>query len=149
VLAAGGLVLAHRVAALLEHAPEHGDHLRVVELDALVHFLLLDGGVDQADHAQAVLVAGLHRGLHVCGQGLLEGHGGFSGGSVGSWTGNEEKPATRGVAGFSWKLCEAPRAGGAAGQYRRWRLVTSRAARRAWRFTAAAALRLRSWVGFS
>ncbi len=34
-------------------------------------------------------------------------------------------------------------------QYRRWRLVTSREARRAWRFTAAAALRLRSWVGFS
>ena len=34
-------------------------------------------------------------------------------------------------------------------QYRRWRLVTSRELRRAWRFTAAAALRLRSWVGFS
>ena len=34
-------------------------------------------------------------------------------------------------------------------QYRRWRLVTSRELRRIWRFTAAAALRLRSWVGFS
>ena len=34
-------------------------------------------------------------------------------------------------------------------QYSRWRLVTSRELRRAWRLTAAAALRLRSWVGFS
>src|SRR3546814_14934881 len=34
-------------------------------------------------------------------------------------------------------------------QYRRWRLVTSREVRRAWRFTAEAALRLRPWVGFS
>ena len=45
------------------------------------------------------------------------------------------------------------RAAGFAGlrraQYRRWRLVTSRDERRIWRFTAAAALRLRSWVGFS
>lgn len=38
---------------------------------------------------------------------------------------------------------------GAAAQYMRWRLVTSREVRRAWRFTAAAALRLRSCVGFS
>src|SRR5690606_16440891 len=44
----------------------------------------------------------------------------------------------------------APGYSAAAGdQYRRWRLVTSREVRRAWRFTAAAALRLRSWVGFS
>ncbi len=34
-------------------------------------------------------------------------------------------------------------------QYRRLRLVTSREVRRIWRFTAAAAFRLRSCVGFS
>ena len=51
-----------------------------------------------------------------------------------------KKPATLARAGFLQSE---------AAQYRRWRLVTSRDTRRAWRFTAAAALRLRSWVGFS
>lgn len=64
-----------------------------------------------------------------------------------------EKPATLARAGF--RSSPGARAGRAAAggpggpQYRRWRLVTSRETRRAWRFTAAAALRLRSWVGFS
>ena len=63
-----------------------------------------------------------------------------------------KKPAAHlGAAGL---LRSEPGPGQTAGrgerdQYRRWRLVTSREARRDWRFTAAAALRLRSWVGFS
>ena len=51
-----------------------------------------------------------------------------------------------------WKVrpgMAALTAQGSAYQYNRWRLVTSRELRRSWRFTAAAALRLRSWVGFS
>lgn len=51
-----------------------------------------------------------------------------------------KKPATRSVAGFRSNRVD---------QYNRWRLVTSREERRIWRFTAAAALRLRSCVGFS
>src|SRR5690606_17662588 len=69
-------VLADGVAALLDHLLEHGQHLGVVELDALVHLALLDRGVDQADHAEAGLVAGLHGRLHVFGELLLEGHAG-------------------------------------------------------------------------
>src|SRR5690606_23547847 len=142
-LARGGLVLADRVAALLDHLLQHGQHLGVVELDALVHLALLDGGVHQADDAEAGLVAGLHGRLHVFGEALLEAHRGGSG-SV-----RHEKPATLARAGFTGRPGRGAQRAGGPDQYRRWRLVTSREVRRAWRFTAAAALRLRSWVGFS
>src|SRR3546814_3042692 len=42
-----------------------------------------DLGVGQADHAQGGLVAGLHRGLHVVGEALLEGHRNLRGANVG------------------------------------------------------------------
>src|SRR5690606_8686673 len=78
-------------------------HRRVVELDPLVHLALLDRGVHQADHAQAVLLAGLHRGLHVIGQSLLEGHGALRCGWRGWWKcggQKRKKPATLARAGF-------------------------------------------------
>src|SRR5690606_10100917 len=160
VLAAGGLVLGHRVAALLDHLVQHADHRGIVQLDALVDFLLLDRGVDQPDHGQGFLVAALHGGLHVVGQTLLEAHRTPSkvakskpDGRPGRCRGEHKKPATRRRAGFGALYTMRPRTGGMASaaqaQYRRWRLVTSRDMRRSWRFTAAAALRLRSWVGFS
>ena len=57
-----------------EHLVEHGEHLRVVEHDAFVDFALLDRRVDEADHAEAFLVAALHRGFHVVGESGFEGH---------------------------------------------------------------------------
>jgi hypothetical protein len=63
------------IAPLLQHLLQHGEHLGVVELDALVHLALLDGGVDQADRVQAAALAGLHRGLHVFGQLGFQAHG--------------------------------------------------------------------------
>src|SRR5690606_2683882 len=132
-------------------------HRRVVQLDALVHFLLLDRGIDQPDHAEGFLVAALHGGLHVIGQSLLEAH-------RGSLVSLDRRRAGRFLqrtqkAGHAWacrlQCCSTTAPGrpgttmSAQAQYRRWRLVTSRDMRRIWRFTAAAALRLRSWVGFS
>src|SRR5581483_3317896 len=73
--AARGLELRDRIPPLLEHFLEHAEHLRVVEHDALVDFALLDRGVDEPDHAEAVLVAALHRGFHVVVESLFEGHG--------------------------------------------------------------------------
>src|SRR3546814_5655399 len=127
-----------------------------------------DLGVGQADHAQGGLVAGLHRGLHVVGEALLEGHRNLRGANVGRAAGLkpllQDKQAS-GVALQRQKAGDAcacrlrgyPDAARGARQrkdqsltqYRRWRLVTSSEVRRAWRCTAAAALRLRSWVGFS
>ena len=66
-----------------------------------------------------------------------------------------KKPVTRGVPAFGlprprgFRPNRSPAQRSGLDQYRRWRLVTSRDMRRIWRFTAAAALRLRSWVGFS
>ena len=39
-----------------------GEHLRIVEHDALVDFALLDGGEDQTDGAEPVFLTGAHRG---------------------------------------------------------------------------------------
>src|SRR5690606_21947699 len=129
-------------------------HLRVVQLDPLVDLPLLDRGVHQPDHAEAVLVAALHGGLHVVGELLLEGHGGSWGWGARRRFRRNAKSRRRSRRGRLWLPCEVPGADGRElrrmrDQYSRWRLVTSREARRDWRFTAAAALRLRSWVGFS
>ena len=58
----------------------------VVELDALVDFLLLERGEQQADGAQALGVLGAHRGLHVFGDLVLEAHGRLS------WKAEKQKP---------------------------------------------------------
>src|SRR5690606_36856400 len=73
------------------------------------------------------------------------GHGASPG------AGQRKKPAARVRGRLDAWACATGLAGRREGraQYRRWRLVTSREARRAWRFTAAAALRLGAWVGFS
>jgi hypothetical protein len=61
-------------------------HAGVVELDALVHLTLLDGGERHAHHAEAGLVAGAHGLLHVVAELVLDGHrsgpGREGGGSV-------------------------------------------------------------------
>ena len=49
-------------------------HLGVVEHDALVHFTLLDRGLHHADRSEALGRARAHRGLHVFGDALFEGH---------------------------------------------------------------------------
>ena len=67
-------VLRDRVAPLLEHFIDDDLDAGIVELDALVDFLLLDRGQHQADHAEAILLAGLHRGLHVVGKLGLQAH---------------------------------------------------------------------------
>jgi hypothetical protein len=54
VLAGGLLEGLDAVLALLEQLVDDADHAGVVELDALVHFLLLDGGGQHADGAQAL-----------------------------------------------------------------------------------------------
>ena len=157
------------------------EHLGVVELDALVDFALLERGQDQADHAEAILLAGAHRGLHVIGNAGLERT------SCTSWAvgwmvaanpvrdpgsaARSESPQTQ-TAGAAWAVpaerfspdvaaparCRnhyrsvariATAIAQPLDQYMRWRLVTSRETRRRWRLTAAARLRLRSWVGFS
>src|SRR3546814_19159352 len=51
VAAAGSVELADRVAALLDHLLQHGQHLGVVELDAFIDLALLDRRVVQADAA--------------------------------------------------------------------------------------------------
>src|SRR5690606_21773361 len=102
-----------------------------------------DRGVDQADHAQAGLVAAFHGGLHVFGEALLEAHRWFSV-CINTRSRRRLRVPASGM--------DHDRGAGRAGrpdQYMRWRLVTSREVRRTWRFTAAAALRLRSCVGFS
>src|SRR3546814_15175766 len=104
----------------------------------------------------------------VCSSDLLEGHRNLRGANVGRAAGLkpllQDKRAS-GVALQRQKAGDAcacrlrgyPAAARGARQrkdprlpqYRRWCLVTSREVRRAWRFTAAAALRLRSRGGFS
>jgi hypothetical protein len=65
IFATGPLYCCDRVAALLEHLVEDGQHLSIVELDALVDLALLDRGEHQPDHAEPGLVARLHGGLHI------------------------------------------------------------------------------------
>ncbi len=52
-------ILLDRLTALLHEFFDHGDDLRVVELDALIHLAPLDGGAQHAQrgHARLVLVA--------------------------------------------------------------------------------------------
>jgi hypothetical protein len=75
VLAAGFLERLDAVLALLEHLVDDGDHGRVIQLDAFIHFLLLHGGRQQPDGAQALRVLGAHGGLHVFGDLFFEAHG--------------------------------------------------------------------------
>jgi hypothetical protein len=49
--------------------------LGVVQLDALVHFLALDLGKDQADGGQASGFLGAHGGFHVVGDLIFKAHG--------------------------------------------------------------------------
>src|SRR5256885_716351 len=61
--------------SLLDQLVHDGDDGGVVELDALIDFLLLHRGQQQADGAQAFAVLGAHGGLHVFGDLGLEAHG--------------------------------------------------------------------------
>ncbi|MND09758.1 hypothetical protein D3C83_333410 [compost metagenome] len=47
------------------HLVQHGEHLRVVQLDALIHLALLDGGSDQAQRPEALAILGAHGRLHI------------------------------------------------------------------------------------
>src|SRR3546814_2408751 len=119
----------------------------VVELDAFIDLALLDRRVDQADDAGAVLFATFHGRLHVFDELGFESHG-FGAGNEGNGGSEGNGWKTKGRLRLRVPAFGLPRAAGRAArpaQYRRWRLVTSRELRRAWRFTAAAALRLRSW----
>jgi hypothetical protein len=66
------------VLALLDELVHDGDDGHVVQHDALVHFLLLHRGQQQADGAQALAVLGAHGGFHVFGDLVFEAHGGSS-----------------------------------------------------------------------
>ena len=74
ILARGLLERLHAVLALLDQLVDDPDHGRVVQLDALVHFLLLHGGHQQADRAEALGVLGAHGGLHVFGDAFFKAH---------------------------------------------------------------------------
>jgi hypothetical protein len=63
--APAGLKMADGFAPLLDHLLKYREHLAIVELNALVDLTLLDGGKDQADARQPLLVGGPHRRLHV------------------------------------------------------------------------------------
>src|ERR1700733_10746548 len=76
VLAVARLELHQGFLALLDHFLEDGDHLGIVQADALIHFALLDGCGDHADDAQPLLLAGAHRGFHVIGDALFQRHRG-------------------------------------------------------------------------
>jgi hypothetical protein len=77
-LAAGGFVLGDAVLALLGQLLDDGDDGVVVEFDALIDFLLLDGGKQQADGARQFFgFLGLHGRLHVFGDAGFEAHGRF------------------------------------------------------------------------
>src|SRR5690606_33313201 len=74
VLAGRGLVLAGRLAALLDQLLDDGKGLGVVERGPLVDLALLDGGEQQADRRQARGIAAAHRRLHVLGDPCLQVH---------------------------------------------------------------------------
>ena len=73
-LAAGGFVLGDAVLALLGQLFDDGDDGGIVEFDALVDFLLLDGGEQQADGGQLGRFLGLHGRFHVFGDACFEAH---------------------------------------------------------------------------
>jgi hypothetical protein len=77
VLATGLSERRDRILALLDQLVDDGDDGDVVQGDALVHFLLLARGQQQADGAQTLAVLGAHRGLHVFGDLVLEAHVGL------------------------------------------------------------------------
>ena len=74
IVAAGLLELGDRFAPLLDHPVEHGDDLRIIQLDTLVDFTLLDGGQNQPDGGQARLVPCPHGILHILLDAVLDGH---------------------------------------------------------------------------
>ncbi|KGX49632.1 hypothetical protein Y025_5577 [Burkholderia pseudomallei TSV32] len=63
--APGGLELADRILALLDHLVDHRGDARVVERHALVDLALLDRGEQQADRREPLAFLRAHRGLHV------------------------------------------------------------------------------------
>ena len=94
--------------------------------DALVDFALLDRGQDQTNAAEALLLAGAHRGLHVVLDALLEAH--------------RLRPDREARLMQRARACTQDQRAGRA---------KSRDTRFMCRLTAAAFLRFRSWVGFS
>jgi hypothetical protein len=74
VRAIAGLELGDRLAALLDHLVDDGEHLCVVEVDALVDFALFDAGLEHADAGEAILLARPHRRLHVFRDARLQAH---------------------------------------------------------------------------
>ncbi len=120
VFAVGGFVLADRVLALLDHLVEHGDHGGVVQLDALVHFALLDGGIDQADHAQLsfspAFMAAFMSSVSCC---FMLMRNLVVGGAGRMPEPETQKPATLARAGFAHRNGQARRDEDASDQYRR------------------------------
>ena len=73
--ASAGCELGDGLAPLFDHLVDDREHLAVIERDALVHLALLDGGQQQADRREPLLISGSHRRLHVLGDAFLERHG--------------------------------------------------------------------------
>ena len=63
IVAAGIAVLVDGIAELFAHLVEDPEHRGVIEFDAFVDFLLLDGGRDQAQRAESFLVPVAHGNL--------------------------------------------------------------------------------------
>jgi hypothetical protein len=74
ILAVGAFEGGDGILALLDQLVDDGDDGSIIELHALVHFLLLHRGLQQADGAQACAVLGTHGGFHVFGNLGLQAH---------------------------------------------------------------------------
>jgi hypothetical protein len=75
VFAPGILELSDGVTALLDHLVNDSEYLSIVQLDALIHFALLDRREDEANGGQALFFPGTHGGLHVLGDALFQAVG--------------------------------------------------------------------------
>src|SRR5208282_3331399 len=99
VRAVARLELHQGLLALLDHFLENAQYLGVVEADALIDLALLDRRGDHAYDAEAILLAGAHRRLHVIGNSLFQRHRGSNAlGSVGPG-GRRRRRAARSTAG--------------------------------------------------
>ena len=88
LVAIGGGELLERIPPLFEHFFKRSKHLDVIKGNAFIHFPLFDCGIDQANHAQTIFIAGTHGCFHVFGESGFEGHGVLFG-RVGRYAGKQ------------------------------------------------------------